>query len=901
MFARASLGGGPPSALSNCVIADRNNTSWPTALTLDADDSDTGFLRSKGQARWFKVPVLANSRVNVTLSGLPADYDLVVFSDIQAAYNRITKGANPQQGPNLALNDLERDGAETPVDVFNTSQFNPSSWDATNWDPTLNNTVFSPTEWSPTEWSPTEWSASTFSPTEWSPTEWSPTEWSPTEWSPTEWSPTEWSESQWSPTEWSSSNPADPKTFSSAQTASLLAVSSTPGTGDESISVNTWNNTGFFYIRVQGKNGSFDEDSEFSLQVARDGNLCSDVTDQVGGAPSVAAGNFRTLVLVDRGRLPLPNSPTNTLNTRLNTFIGRSEVDGTIVDVGADPTVAALNTQADGKPGCPFAKNLVAARIKHIVAAHRAAYSELQYVVVVGGDGVIPFFRYPDPALLGNETKYKPPVRDNTPSQASLRLGYVLSDDFVASTESVSLHGNFFPVPDLAIGRLVEQPDDILGMLDAYLGTTGGVVATPTSSLTTGYDFLQDSADEIAGHFQAGIGGSNNERLITDQIISPGVTTVGNTPDRNHSWTATDLRRELLTESNDLVFLAGHFSANDALAADYKTNVLSTELPSSSADLVNSIVFSAGCHAGYNIVNGDVTSITEPLDWVQAFARKRATLIAGTGYQYGDTDFIAHSERIYTEFARQLRLTTGAGEAIAVGGALLRSKQNFLEATPGLSSIDEKSLLEATLFGFPMLSVDLPQGRILDTPEGSVVPGTIPPAPGPDLGLGLKSFDYTVAPTLTGDDKQLKDGPLATWLNGPNGVAVKPTQPILPLESINVTPPTSSSTVLRGVGIRGGTYVDTLNVTPLTAAPATELRGIHAPFLTDVFFPPQPFTSNYFDTLGGGGTTQLHVTPVQHISTSPTMMTRRESDFDLRLFYSGNLTSYCPGTSPFAR
>ena len=80
-------------------------------------------------------PVLANSRVNVTLSGLPADYDLVVFSDIQAAYNRITKGANPQQGPNLALNDLERDGAETPVDVFNTSQFNPSSWDATNWDP----------------------------------------------------------------------------------------------------------------------------------------------------------------------------------------------------------------------------------------------------------------------------------------------------------------------------------------------------------------------------------------------------------------------------------------------------------------------------------------------------------------------------------------------------------------------------------------------------------------------------------------------------------------------------------------------------------------------------------------------------------------------------------------------
>ena len=55
-------------------------------------------------------------------------------------------------------------------------------------------------------------------------------------------------------------------------------------------------------------------------------------------------------------------------------------------------------------------------------------------------------------------------------------------------------------MPDLSIGRLVETPQEIAGMLDAYLGdTTGGVVPTPTSSLTTGYDFLTDAADEIAG------------------------------------------------------------------------------------------------------------------------------------------------------------------------------------------------------------------------------------------------------------------------------------------------------------------------------------------------------------------------------------------------------------------
>ena len=150
--------------------------------------------------------------------------------------------------------------------------------------------------------------------------------------------------------------------------------------------------------------------------------------------------------------------------------------------------------------------------------------------------------------------------------------------------------------------------------------------------------------------------------------------------------------------------------------------------------------------------------------------------------------------------------------------------------------------------------------------------------------------------TLSPGSKQLKDGPLATWREGPDGVAVRPTQPILPLKTFDVTSPDPSS-ALRGVGFRSGTYVDTGGTTPLTAAPATELRGIHAPFFSDVLFPTQPWSVNYFDALGGGSTF-LHTTPVQHRSGSPTpTMTRREfSNLGLQLFYSGNVTSYCPGT-----
>ena len=61
-------------------------------------------------------------------------------------------------------------------------------------------------------------------------------------------------------------------------------------------------------------------------------------------------------------------------------------------------------------------------------------------------------------------------------------------------------------MPDLAVGRLVETPAEIAGVLDAYLGLSGGVVPTPTSSLVTGYDFLADGADAVEDDLGAGLG-----------------------------------------------------------------------------------------------------------------------------------------------------------------------------------------------------------------------------------------------------------------------------------------------------------------------------------------------------------------------------------------------------------
>ena len=127
-------------------------------------------------------------------------------------------------------------------------------------------------------------------------------------------------------------------------------------------------------------------------------------------------------------------------------------------------------------------------------------------------------------------------------------------------------------MPDLAVGRLVESPVDITAALQRFT-TRAGAPLTPTSTLATGYDFLTDAADAVAADFAAGIPGGDHDTLITDADVPPTTTTQGGTPSRRTSWTATDLRNSLFGSRHDMVFLAGHFSANNTLAADYDTTV----------------------------------------------------------------------------------------------------------------------------------------------------------------------------------------------------------------------------------------------------------------------------------------------------------------------------------------
>ena len=277
-------------------------------------------------------------------------------------------------------------------------------------------------------------------------------------------------------------------------------------------------------MRVSGKNGAYDVGNPFQLSVNLDGVECTGVAP-ITATAGADTGGYQSIILWDSARIAADpnNTPTDIvqLEDKLNALAIRAEVNGVLVDLAGVWHVQELHDQSDEFSSCPYAENLTAGAIKDIVDEYRALNPDMAYVVIVGSDGHIPFFRYPDQGLLGPEQDYDPPVADGTQSQAALRLNYVLGQDEYGAAVSLSLLDVSFPLPDLAVGRLVETAAEMNTILAAYLATAEGVIDTPTSTLVTGYDFLEDAANAVQFELVSGTAGARNDTLITPAEISP--------------------------------------------------------------------------------------------------------------------------------------------------------------------------------------------------------------------------------------------------------------------------------------------------------------------------------------------------------------------------------------------
>jgi hypothetical protein len=173
-------------------------------------------------------------------------------------------------------------------------------------------------------------------------------------------------------------------------------------------------------------------------------------------------------------------------------------VAGIPVYVEEDEAVASAYESWDSNLQDPQEANDVAKHIKRLIDDKQEKYTGIEYIIIVGDDRIIPYYRIHDntdkpfgPESWRTEDEYRKLNRDSTVGSA-LHKNMFLTDNIYATNkpivwknDEVSIPKLFVPV--IPIGRLVESPGEISATIDAFYQKD---YISPDSIFVTGYDKL---------------------------------------------------------------------------------------------------------------------------------------------------------------------------------------------------------------------------------------------------------------------------------------------------------------------------------------------------------------------------------------------------------------------------
>jgi len=577
---------------------------------------------------------------------------------------------------------------------------------------------------------------------------------------------------------------------------------------------------------VRGYNGAFSA-VPYSLQI--EASVPADLetvlgqagcTGQVlvpgGGTPAPtssvqvlydAPGNNKTLFVTQRERMietfAQPDVASgqarwNTILASLSALSNHADVGGVIISMDS-----AGYDLWDQNP-CSVAKaNNVAAHIRGEIVSRLQADPNIQNVVLVGSDSIIPHRRAPNGTQF-NERQYflDSFLKPGSPLFASLWENTNLTDDYYVDLAPTPAAGGEVYIPDRAIGRVVETPEEIGAQAQAFLDSNG--VLDLATGLVTGYDFFADGATATASNLNAkGIANKSGSPLI------------------NGTWTAAQLQSALLDAPVPNVAAPyAHYTHYAALSANGFTSKIENDFLSSvkiagaDADLgvpglqpalLRRLLFTMGCHAGLSVPDASSLAadpgigIDPKLDLPQALARQQAILIASTGYGLGENTGQGGTELLLTIFANQLNDGGRAGEA------LRQAKISYLSGLSAITEIDVKSSIQTVFYGLPMYKIDTPPAPPSPPPGG---PGNLTVLD----GASSTTIPYSLTPVTNGDGK---------YYTSNDGAQVTSGRPVQPkVLKTNITP--AGGQPVHGVLVTSGTYTTESPFDPVIATPATE-------------------------------------------------------------------------------
>lgn len=452
-------------------------------------------------------------------------------------------------------------------------------------------------------------------------------------------------------------------------------------------------------------------------------NTKDDLSDRNFYIVQTTTTAIRTLILWNSARMVsvFGEARTGALNSKLTELTSHTKVMGTlpILDLNdvtdPDPTDAitedlqALYSAWDtssmdlGDPDGATkrlanvnAANAVAEAIRRRVAylvGH--TYTNAQYLVLVGDDRMIPFYRVSDGTAISPESAY-PTINVETPVGAALERKYVLTDSLFGNmdpdTTSVGLMKMY--LPDLATGRLVEEPEEIAGTINAFIAQDGQINLNKV--YVTGYDFLQDSAATMRDSFTSG------GKTVLSRIGDSG-------------WSGTTMDTDLFTSPvHALATVNNHCDHANIGTPDAGDPLTALEIDGhTGTPLRGTLLYSVGCHSGLSAPDAQFSG-KSPMDLPQAFLRKGAeAFIGNTGYGWGLKYGSGYSERLAEMISNRIL----SQSSVSLGKALMEAKRDYFLQDHRYDVFDEKVLFESTLYGLPMYQVMVNQTLVYPPKE----------------------------------------------------------------------------------------------------------------------------------------------------------------------------------------
>ena len=208
---------------------------------------------------------------------------------------------------------------------------------------------------------------------------------------------------------------------------------------------------------------------------------------------------------------------------------------------------------------------------------------QLDHLVFLGGDELIPMARLADETTIANEYDFRNEFTGDLGGSVTDGINaftapfwesMIRSDEPYGDAAARSLGDRFLYVSDIALGRVVERPDEIIEALDTYVSFNGNLAIETATVL--GYDFLPTVPKRSPTPWKAALPQLGQELPVDREFASGGP---------GDGWTKEIASAELQQAgSRALVSLNADFDHYRALPAigdkdpDFTDNLLATQV-----------------------------------------------------------------------------------------------------------------------------------------------------------------------------------------------------------------------------------------------------------------------------------------------------------------------------------